>query len=317
MPLPIGDTIGILSDNLHLRRSVLPLSAAAATRWARGLSLPRGGETVLYTGLMYQLIPYIAAMSRAQEKLENSRLTAFTGLGRQVNKVINISAFMARPSQQLREKYNNVLAGIVRLLQAAGIRVGYLYEDDLYSGALVYDLGVDRVAEEQARRVWQIFQRYGVRRVITVDPHTTHMLRSIYPQLLSGYDLEVHSYLEVLAERGLEPRQELTGAVAVHDSCLYARAENVQQEPRLLLARAGLEVREPVHSGEFTRCCGGPAESLFPSRAHALAGERVAELKAVAPAAVTMCPICLVNLQKAAAELAVDDIVSYLTRAYL
>lgn len=317
MPLPIGDTIGILSDNLHLRRSVLPLSAAAATRWARALNLPRGGETVLYTGLMYQLIPYIAAMSRTQSKLENSRLTAFTGLGRQMNKVINISAFMARPARQLQEKYNNVLAGIVRLLQAAGIHVGYLYDDDLYSGALVYDLGVDRVAEEQARRVWQIFQRYGVRRVITVDPHTTHMLRGVYPQMLPGYDLEVRSYLEVLAERGLEPRQELSGTVAVHDSCLYARAENVQKPPRLLLARTGLELREPVHSGEFTRCCGGPAESLFPSRAHELAGERVAELKAVAPAAVTMCPICLVNLQKAAGDLAVDDIASYLTRAYL
>ncbi|WP_018086217.1 (Fe-S)-binding protein [Desulfurispora thermophila] len=317
MPLPIGDTIGILSDNLHLRRSVLPLPTAAATQWARGLSLPRGGETVLYTGLMYQLIPYITAMSRAQEKLENSRLTAFTGLGRRVNKVINISAFMARPPAALRQKYNSVLAGIVRLLQAAGLNVGYLYEDDLYSGALVYDLGVDRVVEEQARRVWKALQRHGVRRVITVDPHTTHMLRSVYPQLLPGYDLEVRSYLEVLAERGLEPRQELTGTVAVHDSCLYARAENVQQEPRLLLARAGLEIKEPVHWGEFTRCCGGPAESLFPARAHELAGQRVAELKAAAPAAVTMCPICLVNLQKAAGELAVDDIVTYLARAYL
>ncbi len=98
MPLPIGDTIGILADNLRLRGSVLPISARNATRWARGLNLPRGGETVLYTGLMFQLIPYIEEMSQAEEKLGDSWLAGFVGLGRQVNKVVNISALMARPS---------------------------------------------------------------------------------------------------------------------------------------------------------------------------------------------------------------------------
>ena len=47
MPLPTGDVIGILADNLRLRRSVLPISGRSATRWARGLNLPRGGETVV------------------------------------------------------------------------------------------------------------------------------------------------------------------------------------------------------------------------------------------------------------------------------
>ena len=45
MPLPTGDVIGILGDNLRLRKSVLPLSTRVATRWTEGLDLPRGGET--------------------------------------------------------------------------------------------------------------------------------------------------------------------------------------------------------------------------------------------------------------------------------
>ena len=62
----------------------------------------------------------------------------------------------------------------------------------------------------------------------------------------------------------------------------------------------GLTVGEPEHARTRTWCCGGPAESLFPATALAVARQRVAQLRAVAPVCVTMCPICLVNLGKAA-----------------
>ena len=66
MPLPTRDVVGILADNLRLRGSVLPIPARRATRWARELDLPRGGETVLYTGMMYQLVPVHRAPRRAR-----------------------------------------------------------------------------------------------------------------------------------------------------------------------------------------------------------------------------------------------------------
>ena len=68
MPMPIGPIIGILTDNLRLRRSVLPLGKRRATAWARGLNIPRGGETVLYTGLMYQMMPSVVLMARQMER---------------------------------------------------------------------------------------------------------------------------------------------------------------------------------------------------------------------------------------------------------
>jgi heterodisulfide reductase subunit A len=47
--------------NLRRRGSVFPISSAATTKWARGLGIPQGGKTVIYTGHMYQLVPYISA----------------------------------------------------------------------------------------------------------------------------------------------------------------------------------------------------------------------------------------------------------------
>jgi len=317
MPLPIGDTIGILADNLASRKSVLPISASSATRWARGLSLPRGGETVIYTGQMYQLIPYITSMNKAQSMIEDSPLADFTRMGRFINRFINISSLMAMPESSMQGRFNSILVNMASLLKQAGVEFGYLYQDDLYSGALAYDLGVDDVLEEHAQKVYSNLKKHGVKSIITVDPHTTNMLRSVFPLFVRGYDIKVKSYLEVLAERNISPLRDLGADAVIHDSCVYARYENMLEEQRTLLAKAGVTVSEPVNTGKFTLCCGGPAESLYPKKAAAAAKNRVEELKVAGNNVITMCPICLVNLQKAAhGQINIEDISSYLARAY-
>ena len=317
MALPAGDVIGILTDNLRLRGSVLPLSKRRATRWARGLGLPRGGETVLYTGMMYQLVPSIEFLVDAALKLDGTPVARLTGLGRRLNRRVNLSAFAPRPSRDERDGFDRVLTDIATLLREAGVEPGYLYEDDLYSGALAWDLGADEVVVRHAQKVAAVFRKHGVRTAITVDPHTTAMLRTVYPEIVEGFDVNVRSYLEVLAERRPALRAELSGEVALHDSCIYARGEGVVDEPRALLAGAGLAVREPAHAGRLTWCCGGPAESLFPEKAIVQAGKRVEELRRVAPEGVTMCPLCLVNLQRAAdGSMPFRDISHYLIKAY-
>lgn len=315
MALPTGDVIAILADNLRLRGSVLPLPARRATRWTRGLDLPRGGRTVLYTGQMYQLIPYIEGLVRAEQRLGSSSLARFAGVGRRLNRIVNVSAFMARPSSEDREEFDRVPRAVVGLLRDAGVEFGCLYEDDLYSGALAHDLGLDELVAAHARRVHEIFLAHGVRTVITIDPHTTNMLRSVYPTLLDDYDVQVRSYLEVLAEREATDAPVSREAV-LHDSCVFARYEGVVDEPRALLGRAGVKIVEPESSGRLTWCCGGPVEALYPEKALAQAQRRVEQLRAAGPDCVTMCPLCLVNLRKAAdGTLRIRDISAYLVEA--
>jgi Fe-S oxidoreductase len=317
MPVDTGDTIGILADNLRLRRSVLPIPVKSAIAWTKGLDLPRGGERVLYTGQMYQLIPYIEDLVVAEEKLGDSFLARFSGFGRQVNKILNISSFMAHPTKAERSVYDRIPRNVALLLRRAGVSFGALFEDDLYSGALIYDLGADEVLKAHAQKVQAVFKKHGVKEVITIDPHTTNMLRSVYPTLIDGYDIKVRNYLEVLAELDLVPNRMLGDKVVIHDSCIFARYEGVVDAPRRLLGDAGLSVREPEHAGTSTWCCGGPVESLYPKKASAQAIRRVEELRAAANAGVTMCPICYINLQKAAKDtMQFDDISDYLLRAF-
>jgi Fe-S oxidoreductase len=307
-----------LADNLRLRRSVLPISKRSATRWARGLDLPRGGETVLYTGMMYQLIPYIEGLVEKEKSFGDSFLARFTGLGRSINKIMSVSAFMVRPSSKLRDEYNQVPIEVAALLRKAGVDFGYLYEDDLYSGALAYDLGTDETVAEHARKVYAMLKRRGVKTVITIDPHTTNMLRSVYPKFIPNYDIQARTYLEVLAERDLIPTQALGDEVVLHDPCVFARYEGIVEQPRQLLAAAGVTVNEPARAGRMTWCCGGPVESLYPEKAEANAKKRVSQLREAGTEVVTMCPMCLINLGNAASDgMKFCDISHYLYRAFV
>jgi Fe-S oxidoreductase len=317
MALPTGDVIGILADNLRLRKSVLPISKRNATRWAKGLGLRRGGRTVLYTGMMYQLIPYIEGLVKAEMGLGQSPIGRLTGLARVINRFINVSTFMVWPSKRIRDEYNTVPRDVARLLQQAGVDFGYLYEDDLYSGALTYDLGVDEVVAKHARKVYAVLKKHGVEQVITIDPHTTNMLRSVYPKLIPGYDIEVKTYLEVLLENELPVQNKLSAELTIHDPCVFARYEDIVSQPRELLHRAGATVNEAEKSGRMTWCCGGPVESLYPEKAAANARKRGEQLAAASREVVTMCPMCLINLSEAAPQgTSFNDLSHYLREAF-
>ena len=318
MALPTKEVLGILVDNLKKRNIVLPISEKVATRWAKGMDIPKGGDTVIYTGLMYQIIPYITALVNTLEKMEGSFLMKFITLGRYANKFISISKFFGSADKKEIEKHNNTLSVIAMLLKKAGVNFGYLYGDDLYVGALAYDLGADKIFNNHIKKVYKTLKKNNVKTVITVDPHTTNMLREIFPKRIEGFDIEVKSYLEVLAEKGIKPVKQTNGEVVIHDSCVYARHEGVIDEPRILLNNAGIKTLYPYESKKFTFCCGGPVESLFPDKALEIGKKRIEQLEKVGENIAVMCPICYANLTRSASEkVKLIDIAHLLSKSYL
>lgn len=288
-----------MAQNLGLRGSVLPLPGGYLTSWAKGLLLPRGGEVVLYTGHMYQMLPVIKAMEDRAKALPPEKRDQLAAILRLVNPLVNVSGFSRfLASPDWKERSNRILRNIVELLRRAGVECGYLYEAEKYAGALAYDLGLDGPFERHARRVARRLRRYGVKELITVDPHTTQIFREVYPQVVPGFDLRVRSYVEVLAERGLEAALPWEEEFVFHDSCVYARYLGLIEEPRRLLTQAGAQVAEPDFSREVTHCCGGPVESLFPEKAEEVARRRMEQLAGLGRRVVCACPICLLNLSE-------------------
>ena len=317
MRLPVDEIITMLIDNIVKRNSPIPISENVAHGWAEEIDIPRGGDTILYTGQLYQLVPYIDSLVTYIEKFsEKNRMLLKIGV--YLNKMFNITRFAARPPKDDIIRQNNVLKNIATLLKAFGVEYGYLYEDELYSGVLLYDLGVDDVFAKHAKKVYGIFRKYNIKKIITVDPHTTHILRSVYPKFIQDFDIEVKSYLEVLYNIHIKPKKKINKKFVIHDPCFYARYENIIMPQRRLLEKAGIKILEPERTRELTFCCGGPIESLSPSMSKKIAVSRLNQLTTKSNNVIVMCPLCYANLKRVTKEnINLIDISQLLYEAYV
>ena len=275
----------------------VPAPPGFASEWSRGLRVGReGSRRLLFTGALYQLVPYVEASVSLLAALEERGAGWALRAGRAVSMALSGALRgLVRPDPRLVEEYNGIVRSIALLLAESGADFAYVPEvSDMYSGAILYDMGVADAFEAHARRVARAIESTGAEEVIAIDPHTALTLLA-YREVV-GLDVRVSTYLEYV-----RPRPGPRGLrVAVHDSCIYARRLGLSGRVRELLRAAGAEVVEPRRSGERTSCCGGPVEALSPGLARSVASERAAELAEASSVVVTMCPICRANLSRAA-----------------
>jgi len=294
------DIIELIADNVRKTRNPLGLSNSAINTWWKDLGIKREGTTMLFTGLMYQLIPYIENMTKRLESYETSWLKDKVGMAKMLPKFLLRLLFGKPISKEVKERFDNIVKNIARLLMKASVDFCYKPEVDNYSGILLYDLGDIDGFKEHARYVVSSLKEAGVKEVITVDPHTTYAFRVLYPKLI-GEEIKAYTYFETLSQHSIEGKSDLK--ITIHDPCFYGRYLKVSDVPRVILSNLGVEVRETENHGKLTICCGGPLESLYPSYAKELGKRRVEELKKTGCPIIGMCPICLANLGRAGIEI--------------
>ena len=317
--LPIRYVYNILIRNIKKTGFPFPISPERRYGWAKEINLPRQHDTVLYTSCLYQLVPYINAMVRFLEKAEKSSLWRFgIKMYSKFEFLDKFSGLFIRVSNKEIDPINNILKSIALLLRYAGIDFGYLYEDDIYCGALLYDLGLDQLFKKHAEMIYGILKKNNVKKIITIDPHTYHTFNTLFPKYVDGFDYEVVSYLELLDEKLPVASNKINETYTIHDPCIYARWENIIDPPRNLLERVGAQIVESKKSKVNTTCCGGPIESLAPEMSKAVALGRLNELKEASTKIITMCPICYANLGRYAKALNLEimDLSQVLAKAF-
>lgn len=293
------DIIETIAANLRQTRNPFGIPNALVNRWWVHSDLPYSGDTLLFTGMMYQFIPYIEASTRILEKYEDTAWADYVRYAPCVPAVLSgLGLALMTPGREKR-RFNRILQDIVKILKASQVDFFYHPELDQYSGVLLYDLGDQKSFVRHARWVAAKLQTAGVRRLITVDPHTTYALKELYPKY-TGVRFEVSPYFEKIDL----PKADTTRTVTLHDPCFYGRYLGLSDVPAEKLARLGVTCRPVSQSGAFTHCCGGPAESISPRLAGEIGNRRLAQLKTTGAPLVAMCPICLGNLRKSGADVA-------------
>lgn len=308
------DIIGLIAANVKKTRNPFGVPASSLNTWWKGAPgfTRRPGAALLFTGLMYQAIPYIEATTRLLARYEGTRWADYLRYGRLSRYLPGFlvgKGLAALTSKAETQKFNGILHTICRLLTASGVSYFYHPEMDFYSGILLYDLGDQAGFTEHAKFVARNLRLHGVEKIITVDPHTTYALQELYPKF-AGVSFEVQPYFALLKPQTVNGN----GAppVTLHDPCFYGRYLKLSEAPRQVLATLGLKLAEVRNCGEFTSCCGGPAESVSPALNREIVDRRVTELQSSGAPVVTFCPICLANLLKTG--LPVEDLASLLGR---
>lgn len=272
--------------------------------WAKSFDFDDDSSTLLYTGNMYQLMAYSKSLGNMKGVVGDKFTDIFAEFISKRPSLIKMAGSLY--DFPTKESMESALKSIVGLLRKAGIKFRYLGEDEPYPGTFLYDLGYVDLFKKYSTEIFETFSSAGIKRVITIDPHTYDIMKNQYKEYVEGFDLEIIHYLDVLKDLKLKESDE---EITFHEPCHFVLRDNDYNIPKNILSKAA-KLKMPPRSGRSTMCCGGPNELLFAGIAERVSNERFAELKRTgAQKIITACPICFVNLAK---DRSVVDIANFL-----
>jgi len=222
---------------------------------------------------------------------------------------------------------------VARLLQKAGVSFACLGNEEACTGDPARRAGDEFLFQGQAEANVSVFERYGVRKVVTACPHCLNTLLNEYGEF--GATLEVEHHTQLLArlvqEGALAPAQGAIGGTTFHDPCYLARVNGVSDPPRAIFGEAtsmdGSDAAllramaaepgarspflEPEHRGRKTLCCGAGGARMWMEEEpnQRPADRRVDELLATTAQEIAVaCPFCRIMLDASLKQKAGDEI---------
>ncbi|KLU63197.1 lactate utilization protein A [Peptococcaceae bacterium CEB3] len=321
MKLP--PVLDIIRGNIVKYGNPLALKGSEVAAWAKGLKLPKEGEVLFYTGGEYQLLPFIDSLVKTMTHIDQGSKSFSLMMG--VRNILDKAGFNAEKVYASvlakdRERFNSVCYKAAFVLQKLGYDLAYAGDEELYSGALLYELGFWQDLKEYAPKVRRMIEKTRAKTVVCLSPHAAEVLKLVYPKMLPGFSIQVRTFVELVWERRNKLPAISSAPVVIHDSCRLARELEVDEEIRDILIGAGVPVREAERNRQWTTCCGGPGKLLFPELSHVMGSRRVTELEETgAETILTSCPYCLAALaggQEKGDKTAVEDLIEFLFRGY-
>jgi len=184
------------------------------------------------------------------------------------------------------DRNQELAKALARVLEAAEVSYGILYEDEVYDANDVRRLGEELLYVEQAATLVEAFEACEFETIVCTDPHSYNTFTNEYPEIdfeefaddpvleapIEGHwnedgEIAVKHYTqlvqELVAEDRLEVPARLGYAVTYHDPCHLGRYNGEFEAPRELIAATGAELHEMPRNRSDSFCCGGGGGGLW------------------------------------------------------
>ncbi|RLC71871.1 MAG: iron-sulfur-binding reductase [Chloroflexi bacterium] len=199
----------------------------------------------------------------------------------------------------LEDRNMKVAVAVVEVLKAAGLKVGVLCEEETCCGEPARRLGNEYLFQIQAQKNIEVFNSYGIKKIVVSCPHCYNTIKNEYPQFGGVFEVVHHSQLiaELIKRGRLKPGNALGKTVTYHDACYLGRHNDIYEEPRQVVkAIPGSRLVEMQRSRRRSFCCGGGGgrfwmEERIGTRINEARTQQIIETKADIVA--TACPYCL------------------------
>ena len=148
---------------------------------------------------------------------------------------------------------------LATVLKAAGVKFGVLGMEETCSGDPARRIGNEYLYQTLAQQNIQTFNKYNVKKVLTLCPHCFNTIKNEYPQLGGNYEVMHYTeFVDELIQQGrIKPLKSVNISMTYHDSCYLGRHNKIYNSPRRIAqAIPGLTLLEMEKCRQQGFCCG-------------------------------------------------------------
>jgi Fe-S oxidoreductase len=223
------------------------------------------------------------------------------------------------------ERNKKVARSLAKILDAADVSFGILFDDEKYDGNDIRRVGEEFLYLELAGHHVETFEDCEFEKIICTDPHSYNTFENEYPEVdfeefaddpMMPFEYDEHwnedGSVDVLhwtqaIEEIVESDQlgldgtELDYTVTYHDPCHLGRFNDEYEAPRELVRATGCDLHEMPRNRADSYCCGGGGGGLWldndqdekPSEERLREALEDTEAGSAVEKFVVACPMCM------------------------